>query len=434
MAGRVAPAAWVDAGALELLPLGALRREAAAAGLAAHQAEKRDGNAKFLDYAVMLREIARRTGEPETLAKAASAVERAGRGADGVALGAARLEQAAVARLTFDLFADAAGQLAEAACLDAAEQVKPDVQLSMLRLAQRAAFEASRALASRDLDLAAQAAGRLDAAVDRLDLWARDDARGKAAAAALRCDRADFLIGFGAWLKDKALLSRAESDLAALSRGIDPAYLPLSWARAEGLRGQALAGLGDLTGDANCLAESVRVLAAAAEHIDFDHSPLDRARLSHALGLALEALAEVCGDEGLVDHALAAFDQAMVVLEPTQARAARAAAAYDRASCITRRAEHQGDAEALARAEAVFRTELSRRSGPLDPIAWAVVQLALARVYDARAVLQGRSSRPPEASVALTEALDVFVEQGLKTLAEAAQAALARARGDDEDR
>jgi tetratricopeptide (TPR) repeat protein len=302
----------------------------------------------------------------------------------------------------------------------------------MRRLAQRAAFDAAWALATRDLDEAVKAASRLDEAVDRLDAWVRTNPEGKAAAAALRCERADFLIGFGARLKDKALLTQAESDLAQLSKRLDPAYLPLSWARAEGLRGEALAGLGDLTGDANCLAESVRVLAAACDHVDVDHSPLDRARLSHALGRALEALAEACGDDGLLDHALAAFDQAMVVLEPSHARALRASAAYDRAACVARRAEREGDAKALARAEAAFRAELSRDGGEVDPVSWAVAQLALARVYDARAALQGEASRPPEAAVALTEALDVFVEQGLKTLAEAAQAALERLRGEAE--
>lgn len=427
-----APALWADAAALELMPLSMLRREAAAAGLAAHQADKRDRSSKLLGYAVMLREIARRTGEPETLAKASAAAEWAGREAEGATLVAARLEQAADARLNAELFADATGVEAAETWLTAADQVKPTPEISMRRLARRAAFDAARALAARDLDEAVQAAGRLDEAVDRLDAFVRDTNTAKAESAALRCERADFLIGFGARLKDKALLMQAETDLAQLSRRLDPAYLPLSWARSEGLRGEALAGLGDLTGDANCLAESVRVLAAAAEHVDFDHSPLDRARLSHALALALEALSEACGDDGLLDHALSAFDQAMVVLEPSQARGLRAMAAYNRAACVARRAEKEGDPQALARAESAFRAELTR-SGPIDPVAWAVAQLGLARVYDARAALEGEASRPRDAAVALTEALDVFTEQGLKTLAEAAQAALERSRGDVEE-
>ncbi len=61
---------------------------------------------------------------------------------------------------------------------------------------------------------------------------------------------------------------------------------------------------------------------------------------------------------------------------------------------------------------------------------WAVAQLGLARVYDARAAVEGGTPRPDGLAVALTEALDVFTEQGLKTLAEEAQAALARLRGE----
>ncbi|OYX35836.1 MAG: hypothetical protein B7Y99_02890 [Caulobacterales bacterium 32-69-10] len=412
-----------------MMPLNMLRREAATAGLAGHRADKRDRAGVLLGYATMLREVARRTGEADALAKAASAAERAASEAEGPTLISARLEQVAGARLKAELFADASAIDAAETWLTAAEQAKPPSIFALRRAAHRAAFTAARALHSRDLDEAVQAAGPLDEAVDRFDAFVRDTAQGKAEAAALRCERADFLIGFGARLKDKALLMQAENDLAQLAKRLDPAYLPLTWARVEGLRGEALAGLGDLTGDATCLAEAVRVLAAAADHVDFDHSPLDRARLSHALARALEALAEACDDDGLFDHALSAFDQAMVVLEPSQAHALRARAAYDRAACVARRAEKDGDPRALALAESALKAELSREDGPVDPVSWAVAQLGLARVYDARAAVEGGAPRPDGVAVALTEALDVFTEQGLKTLAEAAQDALERLRG-----
>ena len=64
---------WADPATLELLPLMALKRQAAAAGLAAHQAAGGERPTRLIAYASMLREIARRTGESETLAKAASA-------------------------------------------------------------------------------------------------------------------------------------------------------------------------------------------------------------------------------------------------------------------------------------------------------------------------------------------------------------------------
>lgn len=432
MTGRdKAPALWADAAALELMPLAMLRREAAGAGLTAHRADKRDRAGALLGYAAVLRELARRTGEADPLRKAAAVAARAASEAEGPTLVSARLEQAATARLTAELLTDADAIDAAETWLTAAEQAKPLSVFALRRAAHRAAFNAARALHARDLDEAIAAAGPLDEAVNKFDAFVRDTAQGKAEAAALRCERADFLIGFGARLKDKALLLQAENDLAQLTKRVDAAYLPLTWARAEGLRAEALAGLGDLTGDATCLAESVRVLANAAEQVDFDHSPLDRARLSHALARALEALSEVCDDDGMIDHALLAYDQAMVVLEHSEARSLRARAAYDRAVCIASRAEKAGDARALKAAESALRAELAREAGPVDPVSWAVAQLALARVYDARAELEGASAGLDGIAVALTEALDVFTEQGLKTLAEEAQTALACLRGEE---
>ena len=422
---------WTDAAALELLPLRALKGQAAAAGLAAHQADRRERAPKLLVYAAMLREIARRTGDADTLAKAASAAARAGSESQGEGLAAARLEQAASARLGAELFADAAAAQGARRLLDeadAATSSKLRPELALRRTALSAALAAGAALADADLDQAIEAADVLDTAVDRLDAEVRATGKGQAEAAGLACDRADVLIGFGTRLKDRALLGRAERDLADLSRRLDPDYLPLSWARSEGLRGAALAALGDLDGDAASLTSSVTILAAAAENADFDHSPFDRARISHTLGLALAALAEASDDEGLFDHALAALDQALAALPDGEGLTLRAVASHDRAACVARRAERSGDAKALARAESLFRAELSVRDAAADPTAWAVTQLALTRIYVAQAALPGGAAPPASASVALTEALDVFVERGLKSLAEIAQTALEQLR------
>jgi hypothetical protein len=420
---------WADPATLELLPLIALKRQAAAAGLAVHQASKRERSPRLITYAWMLREIARRTGEPDTLAKAASAAARAVREItdDAEVLAAARLEQAAAAKLGADLFADPSALDAADDFLKASEAVANVGRgLAGRRLALRAALDAGAALAAADLDQAVQAAAALDAAVDRLDAELHETGRGKVEAASLRCDRADFLIGFGGRLKDKNLLVQAEADLAQLTARLDPDYLPLSWARSEGLRGAALAAMGDLAGDPKSLTESVRVLAAAAEQIDADHSPLDRARISHGLALSLIALAEAIDDEDLSNHALAAFDQALAVLGSGRDLTLRAVTAHDRAACVARRAERRGDAAALDQAESAFRAELAVRNAAIDPVAWAVTQLALNRIYVARAELPGGTSPPDGAAVALTEALDVLTERGLKTLAEAAQDGLDR--------
>jgi hypothetical protein len=423
-----AKALWSDPAALELVPLTVLKRQTAAAGLAAHQAEPADRAARLLAYAFLASEVARRTGEPDCLVKAATAAERAARVATQPAvMAAARIAQATGAMASGVLFADPTAADAAQDWI-ATPEVAATAAVADQAMALRARIEAFRALGSADLDRAVRAGGVFDAAVDRLDAAVREDARHKVAAVALRCDRAEFLVAFGVRLKDRALIVQAEADLRQLVARIDPDRLPLSWARAEGLRGVALAALGDLDGDAKPLADSVKALAGAVESADFAYSPLDRARISHAMALSLQSLAEVCGDDIMYDHALSAFDQAIVGLEAAPGLPLRAMVIHDRAACVARRAERTGDPAALDRAEASFRAQLASGAAAADPIAWAVTQLALARVYDIRAELEGDLAPPSETAFALTEAQDVFQEHGLRALAEVAADALARIR------
>jgi hypothetical protein len=106
--------------------------------------------------------------------------------------------------------------------------------------------------------------------------------------------------------------------------------------------------------------------------------------------------------------------------------AARAVLANNRAGCLARRAERSGDLVVLAQAEAAFRAELTEGPARLDPLAWAVAQLNLARIYEARDEIRGTVNGREPALLALSEALDVFAERGLKSLSETAQAAMAR--------
>jgi hypothetical protein len=364
------------------------------------------------------------------VAKAASAAARAARDSQGDLLAAARLAQSAAARLSAELFADAEGAAAAADFLAEAEAVAFVGQpIALRRRVMRAALDATRALGVGDIDQAVEAATELDLAVESLQAESDGGAQFRMDAAFLRCERADLLIGFGSRLKDRALLEGAEEDLAELGKTLDPNQHPLTWARVETLRGSALARLGELSGDASALAEAVRILAAAAAESDYDYSPLDRARASHALALALASLAEATEDRGFYDHALAAFDQALASLEASHGLAMRPRVAHDRAACTARMAELAGDAAALARAEEGFRAELAGRNAAEDPVAWAVVQVALARIYVAQSRLLGGERPPRDAAVCLTEAMDVFVERGMKSMAEAAQEGLERLRG-----
>ena len=67
----------LDPALMQLLPLAALRAEAASSGLAAHSVDKDQQARAFLRHSAVLQEIARRTGEVETLGRAASAALRA---------------------------------------------------------------------------------------------------------------------------------------------------------------------------------------------------------------------------------------------------------------------------------------------------------------------------------------------------------------------
>jgi len=102
--------------------------------------------------------------------------------------------------------------------------------------------------------------------------------------------------------------------------------------------------------------------------------------------------------------------------------------AHDRAACLARRAERSGDLGALAEAESAFKAELIEGGSGGDPVAWAVTQVALARIYEVRADLSDASGDRSKAAYALTEALDVFAERGLKSLSDVAQSALDRVR------
>jgi hypothetical protein len=189
--------------------------------------------------------------------------------------------------------------------------------------------------------------------------------------------------------------------------------------------GSALVSLGEIEGSCESIAEGVSTLADAGERIAREHSPLDWARLKHAFAVGVQALGEACDSEPAFQRAEAAFDEAHRALVSAPL-ALRSTVANNRAACLARNAERRGDLEALAHAEAAFKIELAAQTPLGDPIAWAVLQVNLARVYETRADLMGAFANRDAAVYALEEALEVFAEHGLKALAESASAALER--------
>jgi hypothetical protein len=107
----------------------------------------------------------------------------------------------------------------------------------------------------------------------------------------------------------------------------------------------------------------------------------------------------------------------------------RGVAASARADCLIRSAELTGDAAVLDAAEAAMKIELSRRQGRRDPVGWALAQVQLARLYEARLDMTGRDRGERAAAVtALDAAFDVFAEHGLRSLTVVALDALDRLR------
>jgi hypothetical protein len=146
-----------------------------------------------------------------------------------------------------------------------------------------------------------------------------------------------------------------------------------------------------------------------------------------ALAQALHTLGEAALDERALEQAVTAYDRAHLVLKTVPATTLRAHCAGARALCLARQAEFTGDLAALDAAETAMKIELSALQARKDPVAWAVAQLQLARLYEARMDITGRDrGARAAAALALEAAFDVFAEHGLRSLSVLATDALQR--------
>jgi hypothetical protein len=422
-----------DPSLLELLELNLLVNEARAADVAAARIGADDRPTRQLEAAAIWREIARRTGDAVALRKSASAAELAcgGYGRDQRPQGwaRARCEQAAAAVLGAELYGDD-GLNAAADIAFAEAQVSGRQGLAApLADVGRAVIEARTAMMSGDRGLALATAARFDAPCEALELHGRKRPMARLMAVQARTDRAEFLAGCGLRLKDPHLLRTAVDGLTLILARVDRDYEPLSWARAITLRATARAALCDLDGEVGVVAQVVDDLVSVLEHVSRDHSPMDWARAQMALAAALQMLAEVGDSTPAFDQALKCLDRALSVFDAQPGLLERANALYRRSSCLLRRAELTGKVEALDAAEAALRAELISLNPAADPVGWAVRQLNFARLYEAREDLSGPNARERRAAaVALSAALDVFGEHGLRSLSDVALRGLERLR------
>jgi len=422
-----------DATLLELLDLNLLKQEAKAADVAAGRVGAADKAQRRLDAAMVWREVARRSGDAVALRKAAVAAETACSALDPIrrpdAWARARCEQGFAGLLGAELFGDPGLDAAAAATFREARSVARGGLAAPLADVGLALVEGRAQLARGDAAAAWTAAARFNAPIAALDAMSRRCASARPLAAEARLIRADLLCGWGARLKDETLLRAAIDDAAAAADRLDLAYEPLTWARAEILRGQALALWGEAAGDIDAVAAGATTLAGALDHLVRDHSPLDWARTQIALAHALQSLGEASADERAYEQAVTCYDRANLVLKEAPATPLRGLAAGERAMCLARSAELTGDLAVLDSAETALKIELSGLQPRRDPVAWALVQLHLARLYEARVDITGRDRGERAAALlALEAALDVFGDNGLRSLSIMAIEALERLR------
>jgi hypothetical protein len=412
-----------DSSMLELLDLHLLQTEARSADVAAGRIGAKDRVLRLSEAAAVWRETARRTGDPAALRKSASSAEQAAKLARQSdrkgALTRALCEQVQTAFVGADLFG-------ESGLTSAADYLLGQASQAPLAQGLKAMLAARHTLAQGDLETVRTTAQGFDRVLSGLKGRTRPEL---CAAARLRCERAEFLIGCGARLGEPRLIEQALGDLGLACHEAESAYHPLTASRALELRGLALLRIGEFRGDPVPILEALDAFSLAIDLVTPDHSPLDWARLHYGHGLAFTALGETGESDVAFGRALQAFDRARSVLGSAPHLALRAMVAQDRAACLVRRAEAKKDRFALDEAEAILRGELGGLTGAPDPIAWAVLQLNLAKIYMAQAAIGGRrKGRRAQAGEALLAALDVFSERGLHTLAAVTDAALQELR------
>jgi hypothetical protein len=420
-----------DSSLLELLDLRMIAHEGRAADTAAGRVGAKDKAQRRLESAIVWREVARRSGEAAMLRKAASTAEAAAeafgreRRPDGWAR--ARCEQAFCAMLGAELFGDEGlNAAAEVAFRDARAAARGGLALPLADLGI-AAIEARGQMAKGDAAVARAAAAKFAAPIAGLQSLIKRCRAARLLAVEARLVLADILIAWGARLRDADILTMARDEAERALKGLDSAFEPLSWARAAALRGQAMALLGEAAGDVESLALAVTALADVVGELSRDHSPLDWAKAQTALAQGLQALGEAGGSERAYEQAVTCYDRAAHVLRKAPGLSLRALGASNRALCLARSAELSGDLTVLDAAEAAFKIELAAISARRDPAAWALLQVNLARLYEARIDITGQDrGERAAAAMALSGALDVFGELGLRSLTIVAADALER--------
>ncbi|HEX7799727.1 MAG TPA: hypothetical protein VF402_05215 [Asticcacaulis sp.] len=417
-----------DASLYELMNLQMLIAQGRQFDIEGGRVSTRDRFTPYIQAALIWREYARRTGDPVAVRRAAASAENAGKAAQSAQEAAqAALEQALTCLLSHDLF-ETGDLLSSAEDLLATGRAATPGDESLRARYNRAEAQLAMRLAVRqgvgeDLELAMLAMSHIDRAVERADQRVLKTHAGadKIEAALARLMRADLLMLVGMDRGDASLMAAVIKDFEALRARLDPAYAPVTHARVTLRLAQAHIGRGEIEGRPEAVSEGVALLSRDDAIFDYEHAPLDWVAHQQALAAGLQVLGELTLNADLHEKAMAVYDLALK--RPLQkGLSMRARLIEARAACLTRHAESQGSLKALDVAEAAFKTELRAIRAHDDPVAWAILQWQLARIYVARGEISGFMMERAEAAYALEAALDIFREQGLDAMMATASA------------
>lgn len=412
-----------DMSLVEVLPLAMLLSEADGADTSAARSLGRKRAQLRLDAAILWREVTRRTGEVRALSRAASAAEDARElyGARSAGWSRARCEQGHAALLGAQLFGDES-------LLDAAETAFRE-SLSSPRRGLAAHFSeigilgvaGRRALQTGDAQVARVTAARFAQPIAALKAMTSRIRAARMLSVEGHILRAELLCEWGSRLADPALLRASVRDTVLAASGLTPDFEPLTIARIGFTRARAQIALGDLEADAETVIAGINLVTGVMENFTLEHSPLDRAQGEYVLGIGQEVLGDLSNDVRSFTRAIDSFDRALKIMAKRDGLFLRGRAAAHRALCLARAAEISGDVAILNSAEKAYRSELSNEWIVRDREAWALLQLNLARLLLARLEIT-RKDRGERAGArsALSSALDVLSEQGLRALGRSA--------------
>ena len=387
-----------DLGWLELIGVNLLAREAKSLTTDGGRISCTRPSQTWHRASILWREHARRSGAPDSIARALSTAQDALKAARTEDERARALLAGAQALITkFDLFGD------RDTVVQAMEMARDATSKRLPTLASiagvHARIRARQARLSEKTNDRQDAAALMDAALHALtkhNPLEADD---------LRLDAAALALEGGIIQRDARLLDQAGRDLTALVEASSPDTRPLTRARALALCAAGLSALAAMANDDAAMKTGHEMFDAAADQFFVDHSPLDWVAIQIARSIDPNAPIEpvrqsvaLTTGQGTILGALA--------LDLMVAREVDAAAAA-------------GDLTELTKIETRVRRRLADRTVVPTAVDWAVDQIAMARLMIARSELMG--SDPDQAAFVLAEAAEAARDHGVPVIADRAR-------------